>query len=1230
MTSVPPVPAGSAAPAGNPRPSQALASHLSNSQLPGKPVGPGSPGAPSRSVRPKVPDAVSAPVLAGLLEGLADRVISDASGTGFSCHSRLPFQPQKNLWLGMLASEQELALLPKFIGEKRVPPAHGFTFRVASLPIELDVTVQASLYLPLLPTAEEQRKAAQSGTMDNDNDATGSGQGTGQGGSAAASISLTELTTKVDIEPVRLTLPVNVGLARHGEPALQAALARAVQDAHRATLGLFRPPVRRNVPRPDNSDYSGDTAWAAYCTANLTAPADLNLPTYGAAVEVEARQVEGYAEVTVTLVNTTPPLSAQYADVGGTVPWPAQRLDLHLYQAALQARTSVPVLPIELEQVRASYRYDRTVPVFGEATAAEHIELSDGTHVLKTCYGADARTKRMFPRRETLGGHPIYADFATLIGDPVPAVQALVDAADAWVEQNWSASALDRLHQANGWTEQVREQADDDARSARDEVVAVREGLAALTADSELLAAFKQAMRAMQVIGVRKDYSELRLFQLAWLVMCLPGVRDPATQPMVDIVWFATGGGKSEAYLGLMLVTLFHARRTGVTAGSLVWARFPLRLLSLQQTERFAEVLAAAEQIRLADPVTSDGTPFSVGYFVGSGNTPNRFYAPGSPYSRVDPADSEVRKACRVLDFCPTCGGQGRAGAFTMIRARQAAAAGKVPSTADLNGSGSNAVSGSGGAAGGARQPLRMHWDETTWQMEHVCDAAGCPTEGPLPVYVIDDEIYRRLPSVLVGTVDKLAQIAMQKHFANLLGKAASRCPQHGYTADPAYCAVYGCQVKSPDRLPAKPGLSGLRLEIADELHLLDEELGALDGMYETLLGSLNTAVGNAPLRIVGATATLEGYKEQAQHLYQRDGRRFPVNGPTTDENFWTYTDPERPLRQFLGLRPRRISHVVAAVEVALTHRQWLTELAADPRPALAAAGLDVTDEVVRQVADDAAHDLYDVLLAYCLRNDDLGQFIRDERLLNLHGPQNWAQINGDADPSDIRESVRRLVDPASYPPEQQVRTVVATKAIGHGFDVARLGVMVMIGTPTQASEVIQASARVGRTHPGLVVNLANPSRDRDVSTHRFYAHWIRYLDRLINKVPVNRESLPVLRRVLPAALMAWLLQHYDRGWITAGRRNRTLRNSDQFRAALNSGYLTPAKLAKALQDGLGLHPTSGYHELHRQTVEQWVDETARLVSAQGNDQRSTPDMLDPRVPTSLRDVEDPIPIHWT
>jgi hypothetical protein len=1176
----------------------------------------------TNDAEPRLDGAAKDSVLDRLLGTLANRVLDEASGANYPAGTRLQAQPQKNLWLGMLASADEIADLPSFVGERRVPPAHGFTFRVASLPVSLDITVNAALYLPILPTAGEQQRAS-SDPLDRtaeDEEATPAAGPAPSG--ASVNIPLTELTTKVEVAPVTVAVTAEAGLKRHGHAELADALQRAVRHAHRtAALGLFRPTRSRNVRRPDASDAASDAAWRHYLDASLVSPGDYVLPEYSAAIEVEARQYAGYAEVTVTLVNTTPATAKQYADAAGRVEWPPNRLDTHLYEARLRAETDAAVLPVALEQVRESYRYDRDVPIFGEATAAE-IDLpgpDGGRTRMWTCYGAEAPTSRVFPRATTVSGKELDTSFERLITDPLRTLSDLADAAQEWAEENWSTGHLDQLEAERHWDPGARAQAEADADAARQEVEWVRAGVKELAADKELLEAFRQAMRALQVIGARKDYSALHLFQAAWITGCLPGMKDPVSDPYVDILWFATGGGKSEAYLGLMLVTLFYARRTGTTAGSLVWARFPLRLLSLQQTERFGQVLAAAEQIRLADPLTAAGEPFAVGYFVGSGNTPNKFAGRNSPFATADPTSPEVQEGCRVLDYCTTCGGLGSDGARDMQIAAGAARTGSVASFAALREAQPR--------TGGGRR-LEMNFDEPGWMMQHVCTSPGCPASGALDVYVIDDDIYRRTPSVLVGTVDKLAQLGMQKQFATLLGRAASRCPRHGYTADTQWCAVFGCQTRAADRAPARAGLGGLRLEIADEMHLLDEELGALDGLYETLLGAINEAMKNPPMRIVGATATLEGYREQARHLYQRPGRRFPVNGPTVGENFWAYTVEDRPLRRYLGLRPRRIAYTTATIETAITHRKWLDQLAAHPEQLLAEAGLPA-DEAHLAVAREAAQDLYEVFLAYALRNDDLGQFMREERLRDSNELGNWAQVNGDADPGQIREYVRRLVNPSSYPPDQQVKTIAATKAIGHGFDVARLGVMVMMGTPTQASEVIQASARVGRRYPGLVINIANPTRDRDVSTHRYYKYWITYLDRLIHKVPINRESLPALRRVLAGGLMAWLIQFYDRGWVTRGARRRSLADSDMLRDALNSGELNPDDLTKALQAGFGLQPGNSYHELHRQTVRQWVDETTRLIAAQGSSKRKTSDMLDPRVPRSLRDVEDPIVIYY-
>jgi hypothetical protein len=633
-----------------------------------------------------------------------------------------------------------------------------------------------------------------------------------------------------------------------------------------------------------------------------------------------------------------------------------------------------------------------------------------------------------------------------------------------------------------------------------------------------------------------------------------------------------------------MLTTLFYGRYTGVTAGAQVWARFPLRLLALQQNERFAAAVLHAELIRQKDARISGGDRFGLGYFVGGGNTPNKIFRPdpNNVYQRgaPNPDDPRTAEACRVLERCPVCNGGER---------------------------------------------LQVSFDDRTSTMRHICVNPACPMTGALPVWSVDDAIYRNAPSVLVGTVDKLALLAMNPEFQVLLGRAHSRCPRHGYTANPVFCAVFGCQ---ETRTAVPRGFGHIRLEIADELHLLDESLGALDGMYETLLQAISERLGNDPMQIVAATATIEGYQNQVRHLYQREARRFPVTGPRAGENFWSITREGDPLRRYLGVRARAGTMITATREIAVTHAEWVTDLIDDPKSVAAEAGLDVNDPAVIDDAQRLGRDLYEVLVAYCLRIEDLTSFTRDERVRELLATQeNLAIINSDAGPGEIRAAVARLTNP----PEDdagRVKIIAATKAIGHGFDVPRLGVMAVMGTPTQAAEIIQASARVGRRYPGLVVNVINPTRDRDASVYRYYAGWIRYLDRLVHKVPVNRESLPVLKRVLSGGLMAWLLQVHDRRWITGARRRKSLAQSTAFREAVESGFIDRDTLIDNLRTGFGIDPRSVYHQMHRDAIAAWVDDQLAALPLRAAADKRLPGLLHPPVPRSLRDVEEPIVIH--
>lgn len=1125
-----------------------------------------------------------------LLAGLARRTVARATGTSLPLGTRIADEPKQRLWLGMLASEPELiadALTGNTRRERLTPPAQGFTFRLATLPATLELTVVCSAYLALHPTLQEQREAvtaeedASADAQGNASSPTSTAQNTTSRGRTARTpgYKLAPVWTKATIDPVRLTVDIPAyarGAIRVGD----GELASALRAARRPPAGamLYRP-RRARTPAgslPRDHDLVDETTWARYSADNLLTPDEITLPEHRAAVEIEVTAADGYFEVLVAVVNTTPAHDDQLFD--GLNAYERGAIETRLYEVSLTARTKAVLVPYELEQVADSYRYDRQVAALGHACPVT-TEVADGVTTLRTQFAAEQRTWRVYPRRQ-VDTVPIDTTFDSLIADPVGCLERLVAAHARWVDESWSRAALDSLGRAHGWDVDARSHADADAVAAREEVAWVRAGVELIRTNSDIRDAFVMANQVVKdAAGGR--FSSWHPFQVAWIVGCLPGLADPASHCDVDIVWFATGGGKSEAYLGLMLVTLFYGRLTGTTGGAQVWARFPLRLLALQQTDRFAEMVMRAELLRQRDPRISGGEPFGIGYFVGGGNTPNKLYLPNSnnPYYRgQDPHDLAVAELCRVLERCPICG-----------------------------------------------ERPEVSFDEPTHTMRHICRNGACRLAGILPVWGVDDDVYRRAPSVIVGTVDKLAQLGMNQAFQILLGKAHSWCPKHGYSTNPRYCAVFGCQ---ETRRPVPRGFGHIRLEIADELHLLDESLGALDGMYETLLQAISDSFGHLPMQIVGATATIEGYQNQVKHLYQRGARRFPVNGPVVGETFWSTTALDEPMRRFLGLRSRASTMVTATREVAVTHAEWVADLLEHPKAVVEESGLDAGDPEIVAEAQAAGRDLYEVLVAYCLRNEDLTSFTRDQAVRErLTSQDQLAVINSDASAGDIRETVRRLINPASDD-SRRVKIIAATKAIGHGFDVHRLGVMAVMGTPTQASEIIQASARVGRRFPGLVINVINPQRDRDASVFRYYADWIRFLDRLVHKVPVNRESLPVLKRVLSGGLMAWLLQVHDRAWVTGGPRRDTLARATGFRDAVNAGFIDRTLLIDNLMRGFGISPDSVYHQMHREAISAWVDDQIAALPLRAEGTVRLPELLHPPVPRSLRDVEEPIVIY--
>ena len=213
---------------------------------------------------------------------------------------------------------------------------------------------------------------------------------------------------------------------------------------------------------------------------------------------------------------------------------------------------------------------------------------------------------------------------------------------------------------------------------------------------------------------------------------------------------------------------------------------------------------------------------------------------------------------------------------------------------------------------------MKLHADRNEVRLRHVCQTC----DEALPVVISDDEVYRYLPAVLVCTVDKLAHVARAHQFIGVFAGSTYRCPKHGYFtyheaywrdgekmphADDRCIAGELCKLATdkyetvgPTHDPAPA------IQVQDELHLLEEELGTFNAHYETLLEEMQSSVGTGkPTKLLAATATIEAYDEQVLQLYARAASVFPSPGWELDRSFYVQTE-EHARRLYIGALPHR------------------------------------------------------------------------------------------------------------------------------------------------------------------------------------------------------------------------------------------------------------------------------------------------------------------------------------
>ncbi len=586
-----------------------------------------------------------------------------------------------------------------------------------------------------------------------------------------------------------------------------------------------------------------------------------------------------------------------------------------------------------------------------------------------------------------------------------------------------------------------------------------------------------------------------RPFQIAFVLMNLNGIVNPthADREIVDLLYFPTGGGKTEAYLGLIAFTIANRRlRNGEDSefnsdgGVTAILRYTLRLLTTQQRDRLTKMVIAAEMERQRQYPRYGKEPISIGFWVGGGVTPNKFDDLKDNPDYPDAARNNKNLLYKQLLTCPFCGKE-------LIKDN-------------------------------------YHIDYDKKSVEIYCEDENCifykykmPSRMSIPVYLVDEEIYNKCPTVILATVDKFANLPWNPSSNALFGRVDRKCERDGYIAmgvkhETRHIAVGNLPAaKVIDIKPFAPP----ELIVQDELHLITGPLGTIYGAYETIIQDLCSyeKYGRKILpKYVVSTATIKNAHEQIRCLYGRKkSMQFPANGFEIGDSFFIkeISIEDKPFRKYVGISASGQSMKTTILRAYAIVLQTVSEL--------------MKEEKYKEVIDP-----YYTLVGYFNSIRELGGAVRllqddiPKRINRLRKKYNFKsirylnnrrEITSRIPSSKITERLGELE--VSSDKKGALDTAIATNMIAVGMDVDRLGLMTVVGQPKQNSEYIQATSRIGRQHPGLVFTLYNPYRPRDLSHYENFVGYHSQLYRYVEGTTATPFSARARDRVLHSLIIA-------------------------------------------------------------------------------------------------------------
>lgn len=807
-----------------------------------------------------------------------------------------------------------------------------------------------------------------------------------------------------------------------------------------------------------------------------------------------------------------------------------------------------------------------------------------------------------------------YLDMEALAGmerdELVDVLSILTDDYAAWIDEQHGRVGKDVVgfdDQANGALQRCR--------SIQERLT---EGVAMFAdpANDAALAAFRFANRAMSQQRIHSIFAlerrrgaavtvdqfdkpknrSWRPFQLAFILLSITSLADPAhkdrTAPIeayADLLWFPTGGGKTEAYLGVAAFAMAIRRLQGDlggyddSRGLTVIMRYTLRLLTLQQFQRGAALICAMEVLRQEALASGDDSlghePFTIGLWVGNKVTPGTTQDSHKAIQDIrnpDKFDAGGTSPAQ-LTSCPWCGSEVAQGRDIEV------------DTSLLR--------------------TTIYCGDKKGGCEFSRGKSSKKPHPGIPVLVVDEEIYHRPPSMMIATVDKFALMAWRGEVRTLFGRVSAECPRHGLLWSEADCTGrHPARKNLPKTEPKK--IRSIRppdLVIQDEFHLISGPLGTMVGLYETAIDDLcSWKIDDKTIKpkIVASTATVRKAKEQVNNVFMRGVAVFPPHGLDVGDNFFSVQRPieKLPGRRYLGVcspgssRPAMLIRVYTAF---LTASQALFDRfgqAADPY--LTTVGyfnsLRELGGMRRLAEDDVQTRSYRVQMSLVDRPELAQRSVSNIRELTSRVssrdiPRYLDQLEVKYK-AEFDNELGKFVTRWKEGDTRAIDIVLATNMLSVGVDVNRLGLMVVNGQPKGTAEYIQATSRVGRSFPGLVCTVLTWARPRDLSHYETFEHYHATFYKHVDAQSVTPFSPRAMDRGLTGTLLS--LMRLENDPFNPNRGAGVLDKPDQDEATRAMEIL--------VKRAWGITDLASVEELATDELKERLDEWAKEASKGG------------------------------